>query len=124
MMRNMTVKEFYENIHGDYQDIFSRISADELILFFVKQFPSDSSYQELMEAVKRNDIKASFEAAHKLKGLAANLSFSELFAALHDLSEQLRPQAEPADAALVQRVRENYQIILCEIKRLENGEYV
>lgn len=117
----MTVKEFYENIHGDYNDIISRFPSDELVLYFVRQFLSDSSYTELTEAVKNNDVEASFAAAHKLKGLAANLSFSELFAMLAELSDQLRPRTEQADVALVQKIGESYRIILREIKCLDTG---
>lgn len=117
----MTVKKFYENIHGDYNDLLTRLPTDALALRFIRQFPSDPSYSELMEAVRKDDITASFEAAHKLKGLAATLSFSQLFAAVNVLSEQLRPKTTVADTALVQKVSESYHIILREIHCLEDG---
>lgn len=120
----MTVKQFYENIHGDYEDVLARFSSDALVVYFVKQFVSDSSYRELMEAVERRDPKASFAAAHKLKGIAANLSFSDLHTQLHTLCEQLRPQTELADAALVQKIRENCRCILREISCLEDEDGV
>ncbi len=120
----MTIKEFYEIIHGDYEEIYSRFSADALILRFIRRFPSDLTYEELMEAVKNADIPASFVAAHKLKGLAANFAFSELYDALSELSEQLRPQTETADTLLVQKVRESYHSILHAIKCLEDEDVV
>lgn len=118
----MMVKEFYENIHGDYKDMLSRFQSDALILYFVKQFPLDHSYAELMEAVRSRDLEASFAAAHKLKGLAANLSFSELYTLLKELTEQLRPRTAPADPSLLQKISENYQSILREINCLEAGD--
>lgn len=118
----MTVSEFYQSIHGDYAALLEGLSSDALILHFVRRFAADNTYAELTQAVERADISASFEAAHKLKGIAANLAFSQLFAALSDLSEQLRPQTEPADAALLQRVGESYHLILRQIGSLEGGD--
>lgn len=114
----MTAKEFYRSIRGDYAEMFARFPSEELITSFVAQFPSDSSYQELMDAIAGGNIRASFEAAHKLKGLAASLSFSLLLAPLTDLCEQLRTQPAPADPVLVQRIREIYHSILQEIYSL------
>lgn len=116
----MTVEEFYKRIHGDYEDMIARIPSDELILSLVRQFPLDDTYEKLMTAVKKRDVKASFEAAHNLKGLASNLSFSELFVAVNVLTDQLRSRAEPADKVLVTRVEECYQIIIQTVKCLED----
>lgn len=115
----MTVKEFYENIHGNYEDILSRLSTDELVLYFVRRFLSDHTYLELMEAVQNSDISASFEAAHKFKGIAANLAFSELFSVLNDLLEQLRAKNNSVNPSLIQKVSDIYETILREINCLE-----
>lgn len=120
----MTIKEFYENINGDYDDMLARLSTDALILHFIKRFPTDNTYFELTDAVQRADISASFEAAHKLKGIAANLSFSELFTATSRLCEQLRAQTEPANTSLLQKVSKSYHLVLQEIDALEKGGYV
>lgn len=117
----MKVKEFYKKINGDYDDMFERVSSDELILNFVKRFPSDTTYAQLMNAVQKADITASFEASHKLKGIAANLSFSQLYDAVSELCEQLRSQTGFVDAELVQKISKNYDVVLCEINRLEEG---
>lgn len=115
----MTVKEFYENIHGNYEDILSRLSTDEVIIHFIRRFPSDNTYKELMEAVQKSDISASFEAAHKLKGIAANLAFSELFSNLTDLSNQLRAKTEPANMSLINKVSDSYHTVLNEINNFK-----
>lgn len=115
----MTIQEFYERINGDYADMRERIPADALIASFVKKFPQDGTYERLLRAVDAGDTNACFEAAHNLKGLAANLSFSKLYLAASALSEQLRTQKEPANQALVQTVTDLYESILCEIRALE-----
>lgn len=118
----MTVEEFYERINGDYNDALTRLPTQSFILRMLKLFATDSAYDELMEAVNNNDIKGSFEASHKLKGTAANLSFSQLYEALKDLNEQLRPQTEKADALLLQRVSDCYYNVIREINCLVDGE--
>ncbi len=117
----MTIKEFYQTVQGDYEEIYDRLSSDEIILRFIKRFPNDPTYTELMEAVQRGDISASFVATHNLKGLAANFAFSKLVCALNDLTEQLRPQTKQADSLLVQKVSECYHSILLSINSLEDG---
>lgn len=117
----MTVKEFYEKIHGNYNTIFNLFSDDSIILIFVKQFASDPSFNELMEAVMNENVNASFEAAHKLKGLAANLAFSELFKNVSVLLEQLRTQEDVAEPLLLQKVCESYRLIIEEIENFESG---
>ncbi len=118
----MTVKEFYQEIRGDYDEMRRRIPSDSLILRFLKQFPSDNSYRELINTLQKQDISCCFLAAHKFKGLVANMSFNELYSAINDLTEQLRPQTQPADAELVQRVTESYEMIIHKINRLSDGE--
>lgn len=119
----MTVKKFYENIDGSYETVFSILSDDKMILHFIKRFKADETYAQLIKAVKQHNITESFENAHKLKGIAANLAFSKLYASLNELSEQLRPRTQTADKELVQRVSECYETIMREINRLEeNGD--
>lgn len=118
----MTVKEFYKNIDGDYNDALTRLPTEAFVLKMLRLFASDRTYDELIESVKNNDIKASFETSHKLKGIAANLSFSQLHTALCALNEQLRPLTVSADAALVERVSDDYHNVMREINCLLDGE--
>lgn len=117
----MTAKEFYASIGGDYEDIVHRLPTDEMIIRFVRRFTTDGTYKELTAAVENGDISASFEAAHKLKGIAANLAFTDLYRAVSALAEQLRPQNRQADVTLMQRVAECYQAVLDLQKHLEDG---
>ena len=43
----MDIKECYEAMHGDYEDVFSRLRNNALIIKLVKKFESDQSYAEL-----------------------------------------------------------------------------
>lgn len=118
----MTVKEFYREIDGDYEDVMTRLPTDAFVMRFVKRFPSDGSYSELLDAVNKDDICASFEAAHKLKGIAANLAFSALYEASIALTEQLRPCTKKADSQLLQRVCDAYDVVARAILRLDDTQ--
>lgn len=117
----MSIQEFYTNINGDYEEIMHRLQKEDTVLRFVKRFALDGTYDELAAAVESGDISASYEAAHKFKGLVANLAFTDLYRAASELTEQLRPLNVRADAFLMQRVSECYQTVLEQEKRLIDG---
>lgn len=114
----MTVKEFYEVTGGDYQAALELFMKDELIKKFVLKFADDDSYPNLKRAVEQGDIQAAFQAAHTLKGVAANLNFTKLKQAVSVLTEQLRPCEQPADGQLVADVDRCYQLIMDNMKLL------
>ena len=77
----MELKEFYQAIGSDFDEIFKRFGNEQLILKFVKSFEKDKSFSELCEGFEEKDIEKAFRAAHTLKGVSVNLGFSELYAA-------------------------------------------
>ena len=86
----MELKEFYQAIGSDFDEIFKRFGNEQLILKFVKSFEKDKSFSELCEGFEEKDIEKAFRAAHTLKGVSVNLGFSELYAASSELTEVLR----------------------------------
>lgn len=115
----MTVRELYTQLQGDYEDALQRFSTEDLIVRFVKRFSSDSSFRELLDAVECGNISLSFEAAHKMKGVAGTLSFTQLYRALHNLTEQLRSQVSPADPSLFEEVCRSYCRVMDALDRFE-----
>ena len=85
----MTLKEFYEQIDGSYEDTLHRLPSEALVHRFVLKYPADPSFAQLREAVA---------AADTLKGVAQNLGFDALYRAASALTEHLRggqPLTEP-----------------------------
>lgn len=111
----MTIRECYEKLHGDYEDVISRLGSDSLTERFILKFLNDKTFDTLKQAVDDGDVSASFKAAHTLKGVAANLSFTALFETTGRLTEQLRSQSEPADKELMNDVSECYQTVISVI---------
>ena len=112
----MTLQGCYEKLHGNYEDAKSRLAMDRLIEKFMLKFLDDTSMDLLKTSVAEGNIQESFRAAHTLKGVAANLAFTELMERVSELTEQLRPCTEAADEALYQKVVESYDLTIQAIE--------
>lgn len=93
----MTLQELYNKINGNFAEAQGRLMKESFIEKFALMYLGDDSFANLQTAVTAGNIADSFRAAHTLKGVAANLAFTELQTAASNLTEQLRPQTAPAD---------------------------
>lgn len=64
----MTVKECYEQMGADYEDVLGRLRNEALIRKFAKKFLEDGSFQMLKDGLAKKDGEMAFRAAHTLKG--------------------------------------------------------
>ena len=108
----MTIEECYKKMGADYAEIISRLGSEKLVDRFLLKFPIDPSMNQLRDAVAAGNIENSFSAAHTLKGVTANLSFTALMKAASALTEQLRPKNQVADEELMKAVEEQYAITI------------
>ena len=115
----MDIKECYEAMHGDYEDIFSRLRNNALIIKLVKKFESDQSYAGLKQGLADKDVEKAFRAAHTLKGVCLNLGFDELFEVSAELTEKLRERQTAGSEELFQKVSQKYQKTVMAIQGLE-----
>ena len=104
----MRIEEVYIELNGNYADAKIRLMNDRLIEKFLRKFPNDPTMGELRKAVEVGDRELSFRMAHTLKGVAANMAFTELYDAASNLTEQLRPLDADADMALLAKVEASY----------------
>lgn len=107
----MTLQECY-SIIGDYNDVMKRLPRETMVIKFIFRFLDDKSYEQLMTAIENSDYKAAFMAAHTIKGLCQNLSFTRLYESSHLITEALRN--DNPDTALIAdlavKVREDYAL--------------
>lgn len=115
----MTIQELYTRIGGNYDDILGRLAKDSLVERFVLMYPADTSFETLIKAIESGNISEEFRAAHSLKGVSANLGFSELRKAASDLTEQLRPQTEPANPTFIEAVKTAHQKVIAAIQEYQ-----
>jgi len=52
----MTVKECYEQMGGNYDDVMSRLRTDERVIKFLGKVVSDTSFELLTESLKNHSM--------------------------------------------------------------------
>ncbi len=117
----MNLKECYAALEGDYEDVLSRLRTEKLVQKFVLKFLNDKSYDLLCSSLEAGDYTEAFRAAHTIKGVCQNLSFTRLYESSHDLTEALRSGWSDAAAGLVERVKADYKQVTAAIEELQKG---
>lgn len=87
----MTMEACYQKLGGDYADVCTRLPSLRLVEKFAGKFLEDKTFVKLCDAVEAGNWEEAFRAAHTLKGVCANLSFSQLMRSASQLTEMLRP---------------------------------
>ena len=113
----MNLEKLYKEIHGDYAEAKARLMNDRLVEKFVLKFLSDPSMQQLRDAIASREHDVAFRAVHTLKGVAANLSFTELWKAASALTEQLRHSDGTVDETLLENLEDAYRLVTDSIQK-------
>lgn len=79
---------------------------------FLTEFFEDPDFDALNESLERQDAKESFEYAHGLKGMAANLGLEQIYSAICVLVEILRQGTVDGAREAYDKVKEACQVIL------------
>ena len=116
----MTVRECYEAMGADYEDVLGRLRKDERIQKFVLKLLNDKSYELLMNSMEAGDMTEAFRAAHTLKGVCQNLSITALYHSSAELADRLRDGQEYGEdvAPLLERVKKDYTLAMDCIRHL------
>lgn len=118
----MTMQECYQEFGGNYAEVSTRLPSPKLIERFALRFLDDPSFGELCQNMAAGNREEAFRAAHTLKGVCANLSFTQLRESSDHLTELLRPMNDtiPAGAeALLADVRRDYQATVDALRRYQ-----
>lgn len=115
----MTLQECYKELDGDYQDVVARLRSEKLVQKFVLKFADDGSFALLCRSMEEKQVEEAFRAAHTIKGMCQNLSFTRLGESSSQLTEALRsgwtPEAEP----LFAQVTADYEKTTAAIRRFQ-----
>ena len=85
------LKELLEEYGADYQGTMDRFMGNEtLYLRLLDMLFEDENLKKLGNALEAGDQNAAFEAAHTLKGVAANMGLTPLCGRVSALVEPLR----------------------------------
>lgn len=116
----MTLQECYAALGGDYDDAIGRLRSERLLQKFVLKFLDDGSYQLLCSSLEAGDMQEAFRAAHTIKGMCQNLSFTKLGESDSALTEVLRGGGTDTDGLLVQ-VKKDYADTVDAIRAFQAG---
>ena len=115
----MTIQECYAQMGADYNEVFRRLYNEAMIRKFVLLFPKDDSFHNLEAALKEQNVKEAFRAAHTLKGVCQNLGFSNLYEPTYTLTETLRAGQLEGTQEQFAKVEEQYQCTMDAIRALD-----
>lgn len=115
----MTLKECYAALGGDYDGVLGRLMTEKLVSKFVVKFLSDGSYTNLVNALNENNIEEAFRAAHTLKGVCQNLSFTKLYESSNVMTELLRNNDVEKAVSLLPQVEADYRQTVSAIESLD-----
>ncbi len=112
----MTLQECYAAMGGDYNDVAARLRSEKLVRKFVLKYLEDSSFDLLCSSMAEKNYEQAFRAAHTIKGVSQNLSFTALMTSSSKLSDALRHGYTPEADELVEQVRADHLKVISAIK--------
>lgn len=87
------------------------MNNEAFYLRFVNMALEDKGFDALKTAIEAGDKKASFEAAHALKGLLGNLSLTPIYDIVVELTELLRAGEDADYEDYLRRILEQRDMI-------------
>lgn len=117
----MTVKECYDAIGANYEEIMGRLRTEERVKKFLLKVLSDKSYDLLIQSIEERNMEEAFRAAHTMKGVSQNLSLTRFYHSSNELAELLRGRQDyGADIEpVLEKVKEDYAQMIEQIRKLE-----
>lgn len=118
----MSVQELYESISADYKNTIYRFMGNQLLLEkFVKKFPADVTFEKLELGINQKDCETIRKESHTLKGISANLGFTELCDRCTELTVSAREKEPDMEKIILlfAQTKEKYQDIVVLIGKLE-----
>lgn len=118
----MSLESCYSALEGDYQTVLNRLRNEKIVKKFALKFLDDTSYELLEKSLETEDYKEAFRAAHTIKGITQNLSFTRLFTSINLLAEALRAEEIDKVPVLFPDVKNDYKITVDALRVLQAEE--
>ncbi|MFR6362520.1 Hpt domain-containing protein [Amedibacterium intestinale] len=116
----MIIKECYEAMGENYNEVLARLQLEKLIVKYALKFLDDPNYGMLVEAWKEKDYEAAYRASHTLKVICSNLGFSKLGSMSANLADALKEnKIEQAEAIFpeIEGIYSNMISVLTEFQK-------
>ena len=86
----MTIKELYEQINGNSNEVLKRFGNENIVKRFVLKFLNNECFWNFKKTLSDGDEKTAFQSKHTLKGVCLNLGFGNLSKASSNITDALR----------------------------------
>lgn len=116
----MNVKECYEMLGGDYDEIMRLMISEERVIKYLLKFKEDHCMLDLTTALNDKRYDEAFRFAHTLKGVSINLMMKRLEASCSALTEALRAKQTEVEQ-LYNQVKSDYELTIQAIDCLINN---
>lgn len=117
----MTLQECYIAMNGDYEEVMARLRKESFVQKLILKFLDDGSYELLQKSIESQNYEDAFRAAHTIKGVCQNLSFTELMKSSSALTESLRSGYSPEAGTLLEQVAADYEKTISAIRMFQEG---
>lgn len=109
-----SMQAVFEAYGIDYKRTMDRFMGnEEMYKRLMVMLESDKNIGALESTLKNEDLRNAFEAAHTLKGVAANMGLDPLYRVVCNIVEPLRLGEERSDyLKMYQEVRDEYDRML------------
>ena len=112
----MDIRECYEKMGANYDDVLQRMGSDAMVERFTGSFLSAGSYQLIAGGIEAKDAETAFRGAHTLKGVCLNLGFQKLYEVSAELTEALRDRELKGYEEQFAAVKKQYHITVEAIR--------
>lgn len=118
----MDIRECYEKMGANYDDVLQRMGSDAMVERFTGSFLSDGSYQLIADGIEAKDAETAFRGAHTLKGVCLNLGFQKLYEVSAELTEALRDRELKGYEEQFAAVKKQYHITVEAIREWQQEQ--
>lgn len=118
----MTIREFYEQIDGDFASVLERFGEELGVTKYLAMFIREDMFSKLEEAMKNRDYEEAFRVTHSMKGVTLNLGLSPLEHSSREMCEALRNGKVPDNIdEMFEQVRADNERVVEAIHMLDIG---
>lgn len=115
------IKDVYDMIHEDYEDVYERFQMERIIQKYVLKFLDDPNFSLLKQGLESLDEQEAFRAGHTLKGVCANMGFSKLEKLSSQITELLREHEVEKAQMLFPDLEKEYVLIKTAIIQFQQS---
>ena len=118
----MTVNDCYDKMGANYQNVLGRFGSESMVKRFALKFLQDDSFDQLKDALVKQEAETAVRAADTVKGRGMNLGLDAWDEGRSALTENLRGRQLNGWESLFEKVEQRYLIVREALEELQASE--